>query len=148
MLKNILDIPFFGSIIRSTWSWRLLRLAMLGLLLVMIAYGWHQHAIPGVDVRDPLMYANFATFSLWVLWMMGMVAVALFLGRSWCTACPVGWINGLGRIKTIEIRKQEPSGVANPAVTIGYTTQDLIRNAHFPAIVGRSYPKAQDIGAQ
>ena len=71
MLKNILDIPFLGSMIRSTWTWRLLRLAMLGFLLVMIAYGWHQHAIPGVAVRDPLMYTNFATFNLWVLWMMG-----------------------------------------------------------------------------
>jgi polyferredoxin len=111
MLKNILDIPFFGTIIRSPWTWRLLRLAMLGLLLVMIAYGWHQHAIPGVDVRDPLMYTNFTTFNLWVFWMMGMVVVALFLGRSWCTVCPVGWLNGL--LSRFGLRREMPSWLAN-----------------------------------
>ncbi len=95
MLRNILNIPILGSIIRSNWTWRVLRLAMLFLLLAMVAYGWHRHAIPGVDVRDPLMYTNFATFNLWVVWMMGMVVVALLLGRSWCTICPVGWINGI-----------------------------------------------------
>jgi len=111
MLKNILDIPFLGSMIRSTWTWRLLRLAMLGLLLVMIAYGWHQHAIPGVAVRDPLMYTNFATFNLWVLWMMGMIFVALLLGRSWCTLCPVGWINGL--ISRLGLRREMPRWLNN-----------------------------------
>lgn len=95
MLKNILDIPLLGSVIRSSWTWRLLRLAMLALLLAMIAFGWHQHAIPGVSVRDPLMYTNFTTFNLWVLWMMGIVLVAMVLGRSWCTVCPVGWLNGV-----------------------------------------------------
>lgn len=111
MLKNILNMPFFGSIIRSAWTWRLLRLAMLGLLLVMIAYGWHQHAIPGVDVRDPLMYSNFTTFNLWVLWMMGMVAIALFFGRSWCTVCPVGWLNGL--VSRFGLRRELPSWLNN-----------------------------------
>ncbi|GEM_PF-1190114 len=111
MLKNVLNIPFLGAIIRSPWTWRLLRLAMLGLLLVMIAYGWHQHAIPGVDVRDPLMYTNFTTFNLWVFWMMGMVVVALFLGRSWCTVCPVGWLNGL--LSRFGLRREMPSWLAN-----------------------------------
>ncbi len=95
MLKNLLNMPVLGPIIRSTWTWRLLRLGMLALLLVMIAFGWHQHGIPGVKVSDPLMYSNFTTFNLWVLWMMGMVVVALAFGRSWCTLCPVGWLNGV-----------------------------------------------------
>jgi ferredoxin len=111
MLKNILDIPFLGAGLRSAWTWRLLRTAMLGLLLVMIAYGWHQHSIPGVDVRDPLMYTNFTTFSLWVLWMMGMVGVSLLLGRSWCTACPVGWLNGL--ISRFGLRREMPYWLNN-----------------------------------
>ena len=111
MLKNVLDIPFFGAILRSPWTWRLLRVAMLVLLFVMIAYGWHQHAIPGVAVRDPLMYSNFATFNLWVLWMMGIVGVALLLGRSWCTVCPVGWLNGL--VSRFGLRREMPSWLNN-----------------------------------
>lgn len=111
MLRNILDIPILGKIVRSTWTWRLLRLVMLALLLVMIGFGWHQHAIPGVDVTDPLMYSNFTTFNLWVLWMMGMVAVALILGRSWCTLCPVGWLNGV--LSRFGLRREMPSWLNN-----------------------------------
>jgi hypothetical protein len=107
MLNNILDIPVLGPIVRSTWTWRLVRLAMLTLLLVMIAFGWHQHAIPGVKVRDPLMYTNFTTFNLWVFWMMGMVVVAMLLGRSWCTVCPVGWLNGV--LSRFGLRREMPS---------------------------------------
>lgn len=111
MLKNILDIPVLGPIVRSTWTWRLVRLTMLALLLVMIAFGWHQHAIPGVKVRDPLMYANFTTFNLWVLWMMGMVVIALVLGRSWCTVCPVGWLNGV--LSRFGLHREMPTWLNN-----------------------------------
>jgi hypothetical protein len=111
MMRNILDIPLIGPIIRSTWTWRLSRLAMLALLFVMIAYGWHQHAIPGVDVRDPLMYTNFTTFSLWVVWLMGMVVVVLMLGRSWCTICPVGWLNGI--VSRFGLRRELPEWLNN-----------------------------------
>lgn len=93
-MNNILDIPFLGRLLRSPWPWRLLRLALLGLLLAMAAYGWNQHAIPGVPVRDPLMYTNFATYLFWVLWIMGVVFVAALFGRAWCTVCPLGWLNG------------------------------------------------------
>lgn len=111
MLKNILDIPVLGPIVRSTWTWRLLRLNMLALLLVMIAFGWYQHAIPGVKVRDPLMYSNFTTFNLWVLWMMGMVVVAMIFGRSWCTVCPVGWLNGV--LSRFGLRRELPAWLNN-----------------------------------
>ena len=111
MMKNVLDMPLMGAVVRSTWCWRLLRLAMLALLLAMIACGWHEHAIPGVAVRDPLMYTNFATFNLWVVWLMGMVGVALLLGRSWCTVCPVGWLNGL--VSRFGLRREMPGWLNN-----------------------------------
>ena len=92
---NLLHIPLLGKLLRSRWSWRLLRITLLALLLAMIGYGWHHRAIPGVEVRDPLMYTSAATFGLWVLWMMGVVFVTALLGRGWCAACPVGWLSGL-----------------------------------------------------
>lgn len=110
-MNNILNIPVLGALIRSSWTWRILRLSMLGLLLLMIAFGWHQHAIPGVDVKDPLMYANFTTLNLWVVWMMGMVGVALILGRSWCTICPAGWLNGV--ISRFGLRRELPAWLNN-----------------------------------
>lgn len=110
-MNNLLNITVIGGILRSTWTWRLLRLLMLALLCLMIAYGWHQHAIPGVDVKDPLMYANFTTLNLWVVWMMGMVVIALVLGRAWCTVCPVGWLNGL--VSRFGLRKAMPAWLNN-----------------------------------
>ena len=70
MLKNLFDIRGLGRVLLTPWAWRLLRLTALGLLLVMAAYGWHHHAIPGVPVKDPLMYTNLATYFFWVLWIM------------------------------------------------------------------------------
>lgn len=93
-MHNFLDIPFLGHFLRSPWPWRLLRVGMLLLLLAMAAYGWRQHAIPGVPARDPLMYTNFATYLFWVLWIMGVVFVAALFGRGWCAVCPLGWLNG------------------------------------------------------
>jgi len=110
-MNNLLDIPVIGTMLRSGWTWRIVRLVMLALLLVMIAYGWHQHAIPGVGVKDPLMYTNFTTLNLWVVWMMGMVGVALLFGRSWCTVCPVGWLNGL--VSRFGLRRELPSWLNN-----------------------------------
>lgn len=95
MHRDLLRIKGLGPLLRSPWFWRICRLLLLGLLLLMIAYGWHQHAIPGVATTDPLMYTNLATYGLWVLWLMGVVFVALLFGRLWCSFCPLGWLNGL-----------------------------------------------------
>ena len=98
MAKNFLNIPILGTLLRSPWPWRVIRILLLVMTLVMIAYGWHQHNIPGVATKDPLMYTNLATFFFWNLWIMAIVFIALFLGRAWCTVCPVGWLNGqIGR---------------------------------------------------
>ncbi|MBW2504804.1 MAG: 4Fe-4S binding protein [Deltaproteobacteria bacterium] len=111
MTENLLDLKIIGPIIRSSWTWRLVRLAMLVLLIMMIVFGWGQHALPGVAVKDPLMYTSLTTFSLWVVWMMAMVLIALIAGRSWCTICPVGWFNGI--VSRYGLRQDLPSWAKN-----------------------------------
>ena len=111
MTENLLDLKIIGPMIRSSWTWRLVRLAMLLLLVMMIVYGWGQHVIPGVAVKDPLMYTSLTTFSLWVVWMMAMVLIALIAGRTWCTICPVGWFNGI--VSRYGLRRNLPSWAKN-----------------------------------
>jgi polyferredoxin len=94
-MDNLLKLNIVGPILKSVWLWRVLRLICLLLLVAMTAWGWHHHQIPGLDVRDPLMYTNITSHLFWVWWIMGVVFVALFLGRSWCAVCPLGWLNGL-----------------------------------------------------
>jgi len=107
MLSNLFDIPLLGAVLKSRWTWRLLRLAALVTLAAMIAWGWHQHAIPGVKVPDALMYTNLTNHLFWVWWIMGVVFVALFFGRSWCAVCPLGWLNGL--FTRIGLNRELPS---------------------------------------
>ena len=94
-MDNLLQIKFIGSLLRSTWCWRLLRLTCLVLLVAMVAWGWHHHDIGGVDARDPLMYTSLTNHLFWVWWIMGIVFIALLFGRAWCTVCPLGWLNGI-----------------------------------------------------
>lgn len=94
-MKDLLHLPLLGPLLRSGWFWRLCRLLLLALTLVVIASGWRHHGIPGIAAKDALMYTSFATFGLWVLWLMGLVLLALFAGRLWCAVCPFGWLNGL-----------------------------------------------------
>ncbi|WP_429885310.1 4Fe-4S binding protein [Geoalkalibacter halelectricus] len=94
-MRNVLDMPLVGRVLRSAWLWRGLRLLCLAVLVWMIAAGWHHRGIPGVAVPDPLMYTNLATHLFWVWWIMGVVFVALLFGRLWCAVCPLGWVNGL-----------------------------------------------------
>ncbi len=94
-MRNLLAVNWLRRLLLSPWFWRILRLGALGVVLTMIAWGWHHHGIPGVSVKDPLMYTNLATHLFWVWWMMGVVFIALLLGRAWCAVCPVGWLNEL-----------------------------------------------------
>lgn len=117
MGRNFLEIPWLGRLLLSPWSFRLLRFGALLALLLTIGFGWHQHAIPGVEVPDPLMYTNLATHLVWVWWMMGVVLIALFFGRGWCAVCPVGWVND--RFGRIGLRRPLPRWLAGfGAVTL------------------------------
>lgn len=111
MIKDIFSIPRLGPLLRSPWPWRLLRLTTLLLLLATIAWGWHQHAIPGVKAGDALMYTNLANHLFWVWWLMGVVLLALLFGRSWCAVCPLGWLNGL--VSRLGLRRNLPAWLRN-----------------------------------
>jgi len=92
-VRNLLQWRGLGALLLSPWPLRLCRLGLFALLLGMLAWGWHQHAIPGVATPDPLMYTNLASQLFWVWWMFAVVFLALFFGRAWCAVCPVGWFN-------------------------------------------------------
>lgn len=93
MLRNLFEWRGLGRLLLSPLPLRLFRLGLFALLLGMLAWGWHQHAIPGVATPDPLMYTNLTTQLFWVWWMFAVVLLALFFGRAWCSVCPVGWLN-------------------------------------------------------
>ena len=110
-MDNLLKLKLIGPILRSPWLWRFLRIICLLLLVAMTAWGWHHHRIAGIDVRDPLMYTNLTNHLFWVWWIMGIVFIALLFGRSWCSVCPLGWLNGL--VARFGFRWEMPSWLQN-----------------------------------
>lgn len=131
MLKNLFHLKGIGPLLRRRWPWRLLHLAGLVVLLLMAAYGWHHHAVPGVKVKDPLMYTNLATSLFWVVWIMGVVFFALIGGRLWCTVCPLGWFTGL--FTRIGLKRPLPRWLDNH-VTVTLTLVALQLGVYFFAI--------------
>lgn len=110
-MQNLLQMKILGPILRSVWSWRIIRLTALVLLVAMAAWGWHRHQIAGIDVRDPLMYTNLTSQLFWVWWIMGVVFLALVLGRAWCAVCPLGWLNGV--VARIGLKRDLPTWLGN-----------------------------------
>lgn len=53
---------------------------------------------PGMTGDELLILrkTNLTTLVVWGLWWPAMIVVALFLGRAWCTVCPMEMINRLG----------------------------------------------------
>ncbi len=53
-----------------------------------------------------------------------------------------------GRIETVQVAEQEACGVAQATVGVGVALEDLLRQRHLVAVVGRGDPQAQDVRAQ
>ena len=65
----------------------------------------------GLGMRaDELMTfrkTNLTTLVVWGLWWPGMIAMALLLGRAWCTVCPMELVN---RVDDATGRSGQPLG--------------------------------------
>ncbi len=85
-LKSVVKHPLFPA---------LLQWCTLAVFTLLILYGWNYHDIRGVDLPDPLVYTNVATLFFWVIWLMGLILLVPFIGRLWCTVCPLGYMNDL-----------------------------------------------------
>jgi polyferredoxin len=96
IVANLLGSPLARRLLGSPWFPLGLQLAALA------ALGWLAHAGWGVGrglTADKLLVlrkTNLATLVVWGLWWPGMVAVAVVLGRAWCTVCPLELVNRAG----------------------------------------------------
>jgi hypothetical protein len=56
------------------------------------------------DELMTLRKTNLTTLFVWGLWWPGMIALALALGRAWCTVCPMELVNRIGHIFARKLR--------------------------------------------
>jgi len=70
-------------------------IALAGVLFY-IWNGWGIGLRHGAAELMTLRKTNLTTLFVWGLWWPGMIALALVLGRAWCTVCPMELANRLG----------------------------------------------------
>jgi len=89
-----------GSPSAASSSWPGFPILLQGAALV--AVGWLAANGIGLGTGMPaddlmtLRKTNLTTLVVWGLWWPGMIAVALALGRVWCTVCPMELVNRIG----------------------------------------------------
>ncbi len=122
---DFLRLPLLHTALRSRWPQLLVRLAALAGFLIAVLAGL---------IGTPVGSHNVGIVLVWIVWWSLMMLVALpFLGRGWCSICPIPlpgeWLqqggllspqrNGLGlkrawpaRLKNIWLQNGAFSGVA------------------------------------
>ena len=116
---NLLKIKYIRGLFRARWFPIVPQLFTLTVFILLIAGGL------GVTTDDPdftywLRNTNLSNLIVWSYWWPVIIIAAIFLGRLWCTVCPMElityWASGIG------LRLQVPGILKSGwVVTIFYT---------------------------
>ncbi|MBN1974376.1 MAG: 4Fe-4S binding protein [Sedimentisphaerales bacterium] len=116
---NLLKIKYIGGLFRASWFPLVPQMVMLIVFILLVAGGL------GVTASDPdliyrLRYTNLANLIVWSYWWPLIIIAAIFLGRLWCTVCPVELITYYAG--KIGLKRQAPHILKSGwIVTIFYT---------------------------
>ena len=116
---NLLKIKHIGGLFRAKWFPIVPQLFMLIVFILLVAGGL------GVTTDDPdftnwLRNTNLSNLVAWSYWWPVIIIAAIFLGRLWCTVCPVELITYWAA--KIGLRQQVPLILKSGwVVTIFYT---------------------------
>ncbi len=145
------------ALVRQAWFPYLFQVIALGVVVVLIFNGWGVFP-EDATVAKILRKTNTTTLIVWGLWWPGLVVLTVFLGRLWCTVCPLELITNIVRraarrlgIVGIELPSWARVGAAVIAIYLflqllvavralhrnpGYTSWMLIGLLAFSVLVG------------
>ena len=116
---NLIKIKYIGGLLTARWFPIVPQLVMLTVFVLLVVGGL------GVTTDDPdfvnwLRNTNLSNLIVWSYWWPVIIITAIFLGRLWCTVCPVELITyWAGRIG---LRQQVPGILKSGwVVTVFYT---------------------------
>ncbi len=140
MSFDLTRLPFLRRAVKHPLFPGVIQAAALAVFVALIVLGWNFHGIRGVDLPDPLAYTNLTTLFFWVIWLMGLVILIPFIGRLWCTVCPLGLINDL--LARVGLRRRYPRVLRNfllaALLLLFYNGYVAIRNvSHYPDLSAR-----------
>ena len=86
-LKNEIDllkIRWIGPLLKTMLQWRGIHFALIlpNLFIFMIV-------LASAFLGNPMGALNFSIVLVWILWFTAVEFMILFLGRFWCTLCPI-----------------------------------------------------------
>ena len=103
-----------AALIRRFVLWNgfpaVLQMVMLAVYLALAVIGWSHLTPPGVNAK---LYAkaNLVNLLIWGLWWPAIIWVTVFLGRVWCTVCPLELVSSFaGRASHRLGLRQRPLG--------------------------------------
>ena len=90
---NLLSRPVFRPLVRWAGFPIVFQVAVLAVLVALIVSGWQVGLTHSAKEVMTLRKTNLTTLLVWGLWRPSMIALALGLGRAWCTVCPMELVN-------------------------------------------------------
>jgi polyferredoxin len=116
---NLLKIKYIGGLLKARWFPIVPQLIML-IVFILLVTGGLGVTTDDPDFADLLRNTNLSNLVVWSYWWPVIIITAIFLGRLWCTVCPVELITyWAGRIG---LRQRVPHILKSGwVVTILYT---------------------------
>ncbi len=93
---NLLGYRPVRALVRAAAFPVTLQTIALAGVVFFIWNGWGIGPRHGAAELMTLRKTNLTTLFVWGLWWPGMIALALVLGRAWCTVCPMELVNRVG----------------------------------------------------
>lgn len=93
---NVMSMPGMRWLLRRPWLPLALQVTTLGVMAWLAVNGWGVGAGEASGRQLVLRKTNLTTLAVWGLWWPAMIALALFLGRAWCTVCPMELLDRAG----------------------------------------------------
>lgn len=93
---DIFHIHQFRWLLQKSWFPFGLQVATLAGVAFLAINGWHIGLKESPEELLLLRKTNITTLFVWGIWWPAMIVLALGLGRSWCTVCPMELVNRIG----------------------------------------------------
>jgi len=96
LYRNFLNWRPLGSLIAWSGFPLVFQIAALAGMVLLGVNGWGVGLDQGADGLMTLRKTNLTTLVVWGIWWPVMIALAVFVGRAWCTVCPMELVSRLG----------------------------------------------------
>jgi len=92
---NVLVLRPARRLLMQPWFPVVFQGCTFAIMIGLIINGWGLGMERTSEELLTLRKTNLTTLAVWGLWWPGMIALVLFLGRVWCTVCPMEAVNRL-----------------------------------------------------